>query len=71
MSEWNQQNPGMPLPSVKAIDLVGIFENTLRGRDSYMPSKNLSFVPTEEALKVAKEMKSRGLAPYNPNRMII
>lgn len=71
VADWNRQHPGQPLPTVKAIDLVGIFENTLRGRKDYLPTTNLNFVPTEESLQVAEEMVSRGLTPYNPSRMII
>jgi hypothetical protein len=72
MAAWARQRAGEPLPTVKAIDLVGIFENILRGRSSnYLPSTNLVFVPNDEAVSVAKEMKTRGLAPYNPGRMII
>jgi len=70
VAAWNRRNPGQPLPPVKAFDLVEIFEYTLRGRD-YLPTTNLNFVPIEESVEAAKEMKSRGLAPYNPNRMII
>ena len=71
VADWNRRSPGQPLPTVKVIDLVGIFENILRGRTNYLPTTKLNFVPTEESMSTAKEMKSRGLAPYNPSRMII
>lgn len=73
VSAWNRQHPGEPLPTIKAIDLVGIFEAILRGRATtgYLPTTDLVFVPNEEAVSVAKEMKARGLAPYNPGKMII
>ena len=71
LAEWNRRNLGQPLPPVKVIDLMGIFENILRGRMDYLPTTNLNFVPIEESMEAAKEMKSRGLAPYNPGQMII
>jgi len=76
VADWNRQNPGQPLPTVRTVDLVGIFENTLRGRSdssSYLPTTNLNFVPSQESVEAARELKARGggLAPYNPNRMII
>lgn len=73
VAAWNRQHPGgEPLPPVQVIDLVGVFENMLRGRaNNYLPSTNLVFVPNEETLLVARELKSKGLAPYNPDRMII
>ena len=71
-NSWSQQHPGVPLPTVQAVDLTGIFESILRGRTDYLPTTNLVFVPSQEAVQVAKEMKARGqLPPYNPNRMII
>ena len=71
LADWKRRNPGQPLPPVKVIDLIGIFENILRGRMDYLPTTNLNFVPIDESVEAAKEMKSRGLAPYNPGRMII
>lgn len=71
VADWNREHAGQALPPILALDLVGIFENTLRGRLDYLPSTNLNFVPMEESVGVAREMKGRGLAPYNPGRMII
>lgn len=71
LADWKRRNLGQSLPPVKAIDLMGIFENILRGRMEYLPTTNLNFVPIEESLEAATEMKFRGLAPYNPGRMII
>lgn len=71
VAAWNRRHPGAALPPVKAVDLVGIFENVMRDRPGYLPSTNLVFVPTEEALSAAQELKSRGLAKYNPNRMVV
>ena len=71
VADWNRAHAGQALPPILALDLVGIFENTLRGRRDYLPSTNLNFVPMEESVRVAREMKGRGLTPYNPGRMII
>lgn len=72
LQSWNQKHPGIPLPKVKALDLVAIFENTVRGRaDEYLPTGNLEFVPPQDALDVAKELKTRGLAPYSSTKMIM
>ena len=62
-ADWKRQHDGVPLSAVKAIDLVGIFENILRGRKSAVPRANLVFYPNEEAVDVAKELKSKGLTP--------
>lgn len=76
IAAWNQDHSaGTPLPSVKTLDLVGLFEGILRGRANAMPcptAQQMVFVPNAESVAVAKEMKVRGgLASYNPGKMIV
>lgn len=84
VNEWNRRYPGEPLPSssVRVIDLLGIFEAILRGRYdslSFVKSSSedgqtplpLRFMPSPDDVLVFQELKSRGLAPYDPSRMII
>jgi hypothetical protein len=77
ISDWTKRHPQSQSPVVKAIDLVGIFESLLLGRNvdgkvSTLPlSAKFVFVPNAGDVAIAKEMKSRGLAPYNPNAMIL
>jgi hypothetical protein len=71
VAEWKGQHPGAPFPTVRAVDLVGIFDAIVRDRSSVLPTANFEFVPNSETVEVAKELKNRGLAPYDPNRMII
>jgi hypothetical protein len=66
------------LPAIKAIDLVGIFESLLLGRNVkgkvsnlLLSSSKFRFVPNLENVAIAQEMKARGLSPYNPNKMIL
>jgi hypothetical protein len=80
VNEWNRLHPGEPLPSVRVIDLLSIFEAILRSRNDAIPSMSINdsgdpiplrFVPSPDEILVFQELKSRGLAPYNPSRMII
>lgn len=70
VNDWVQAYPDTSLPRIKALDMVAIFENLILGR-SDLPTSDLVFEPTSDALKAVKELKSRGLAPYNPDKMII
>lgn len=71
LSEWNHQFPGTSSPEIKVLDLVYVFEATLRGYTDKFP-RNMVFVPPEEALSAVKELKSRGtVTPYKLDEMII
>lgn len=72
INDWMAQHPaGSGTPPVKALDLVALFENLILGRSGNVPTLDLVFQPTKQALEAAKELNSRGLAPYSPNKMII
>lgn len=68
--EWNKNNPGKLPPSPKVIDLLELFQNTLRGRTDNLP-RNIYFVPLEQSVEIAKELKSKGLTPYKIDRMVV
>lgn len=77
LSDWIKSQSQPQSPVVKAIDLVGIFESLLLGRNvegkvaSMLLSSKLAFMPNTVDVAIAEEMKARGLAPYNPNKMIL
>jgi hypothetical protein len=74
LRSWREQHPGGErLPPVRALDLVSIFSNTMRGRaDAYLPTTNLEFVPSAAVLEAARELRSRGMvAPYSATKMIV
>jgi len=68
--EWNKGNPGKLPPSPKVIDLMEVFQNTLRGRTENLP-RNIYFVPLKESVEISKELKSKGLTPYTIDRMVV
>jgi hypothetical protein len=71
LAEWNRQHPEVPPPKVKVMDLVYVFEASLRGYTDKLPP-NMVFVPSEDALAAVKELKSRGpVTPYKLDEMII
>ena len=83
--DWTKQHVGdTTVPSVGAIDLVGIFESLLLGRNVASSGSNLflsstttppvqvEFVGNLENMAMAQALKKDGnLAPYNPNQMIL
>jgi hypothetical protein len=76
LRSWTDRHPGERLPPVQVLDLISIFENTMRGRANiYLPdkgAKNLEFVPSAAALAAGQELKTRGqIAPYSATKMII
>lgn len=69
--DWNKNNPGGKLPpSPKVIDLSELFQSTLRGKTQNLP-RNVYFVPIQQSVEKAKEMKAQGLAPYKIDRMVV
>jgi hypothetical protein len=52
-----------------------MFQLVLRGRVDELAvlkgGKNVVFVPNSESVKVAKELKAKGLTPYKVDRMIV
>jgi hypothetical protein len=70
-AEWNRKNEGKKPPKAKVLDLLTIFQYVLRGRAGELPIRSVVFVPSPEAVEVWDELKSRGLAPYKVDRMVI
>jgi hypothetical protein len=68
--DWNRNHAGKLPPSPKVIDLLELFQSTIRGRTENLP-KNIYFVPRQESLEKAKELNSQGLIPYKIDRMIV
>jgi hypothetical protein len=68
--DWNKNHASKLPPSPKVIDLMELFQNTLRGRTDSLP-RNIYFVPLQESLEKAKEMKSKGLMPYKIDKMVV
>lgn len=68
-ADWDRLYAGKkPIPQVKVIDLLDLFQKTMRGSSNL----NVAFVPTEETMKVAVELQSRKLtAPYKTDRMVM
>jgi len=70
LSEWRKQYPEVAPPRLKLLDLVDAFQYVLRGRGDELP-KNIVFIPSQDTVDVSNELKSRGLAPYKVDRMIV
>lgn len=68
--DWNKNHVGKLPPSPKVIDLTSLFQNTIRGKTESLP-KNIYFVPRQESLEMAKDLKSKGLTPYKIDKMIV
>lgn len=68
--EWNKSHPGTLPPSPKVIELTEVFQNTIRGRTENLP-RNVYFVPLQESLEKAKELKAQGLTPYKIDKMVV
>jgi hypothetical protein len=68
--EWKRQFPNTELPSVKVLDLVYVFEASLRGYGDRFP-QNMVFVPSETALKESQQLKKDQMVPYKLDEMII
>jgi len=69
-SDWNAVYAGKdtPLPRVKVIDLLDLFQATLRGSNE----KNVVFSPSPEALKAAAEIQSKKITPaYKNDKMVM
>jgi len=74
LQEWIKRNPEKPLPSSGVLELSTLFQYVLRKRANELPigvNKKLLFVPSAEAVEAATELKSKGLAPYKLDRMIV
>lgn len=75
LDEWNRQygSERKPPPRPKVVDLVTLFQYAIRGRGDEIPvlRNKVTFVPHPPAVETFRELKSRGLAPYMPSRMII
>jgi len=78
VADWEiQYGKDVIPPRVQAIDLITLFQYVIRGRSNDLPNaiKNNSggvvFVANEVSISKAKELKSQGLAPYKPDKMII
>jgi hypothetical protein len=77
LRSWTDRHPGERLPPVQALDLMAMFENTMRGRANiYLPNQgaiNLEFAPSAAAVAAGRELKTRGgpVAPYSATKMII
>lgn len=69
VADWNRIYGGQkPLPTIKVVDLLDIFQGAMRGSAKLNPS----FVPTEESIEVVKELQSRSLnVPYKADRMVM
>jgi len=69
LADWDRLYAGKkPLPRVKVLDLLDLFQSTMRGSSKL----NVSFVPTEETMKVAVELQQRSLtAAYKTDRMVM
>lgn len=69
VADWNRiYGEQKPLPNIKVVDLLDIFQGSMRGSAKLNPS----FVPTEESIEVVKELQSRSLnVPYKADRMVM
>ena len=68
--DWNSLYAGKdkPLPQVKVLDLLDLFESTMRGNGKI----NASFMPTQETMNVAAELQKRSLVvPYKTEKMVM
>ncbi|CAB9506856.1 expressed unknown protein [Seminavis robusta] len=69
---WLAQHPGEALPPIQAIDITYIFEAALRGYEQKIPNGgNVSFVADPEQVKIANDLRSKGLIMYKFDRMIV
>ena len=68
-ADWDRIYGGKkPLPAVKVVDLLDLFQSAMRGKARINPS----FVATEESMEVVKELQSRSLnVPYKADRMVM
>ena len=76
LKDWDSQNPGVVPPRIEVVDLVTLFQFVVRKRATEVavlknPLAKVVFVPDSQSVQVAAELKQKGLAPYDPNRMII
>jgi hypothetical protein len=73
LAEWNiQKEEGTTPPKPKALDLMVVFQYVLRGRIEELPilRNKITFVASQEAVEISKELKTRGLSPYKADRMV-
>ena len=69
VADWDRIYGGKkPLPAVKVVDLLDLFQSAMKGKARLNPS----FVATEESVDVVKELQSRSLnVPYKADRMVM
>ena len=69
VDDWNRIYGGQkPLPTIKVVDLLDVFQSAMRGSAKLNPS----FVPTEESIEVVKELQARKLnVPYKADQMVM
>ena len=69
VADWDRIYGGKkPLPAVKVVDLLDLFQSAMKGKARLNPS----FVASEESVDVVKELQSRSLnVPYKADRMVM
>ena len=69
VADWNRiYGEQKPLPTIKVVDLLDVFQSAMRGSAKLNPS----FVPTEESIEVVKELQARKLnVPYKADQMVM
>ena len=65
VADWNRRSPGQPLP-VKVIDLVGIFENILRGPHQLFADDQVKFRAHRRIDEYCKGNEIQGIGTVQP-----
>jgi hypothetical protein len=74
LAEWNtQKGEGTTPPKPKALDLMALFQNVLRGQIDELPilHNKIVFVPSQEEVEISNDLKKRGLVPYKADRIVV
>jgi hypothetical protein len=73
LAEWKtQKGEGATPPKPKVLDLIAAFQYVLRKRVEELPilRNKIVFVPSQEAVEISNELKTRGLVPYKADRIV-
>jgi hypothetical protein len=74
LAEWKtQKGEGATPPKPKVLDLIAAFQYVLRKRVEELPilRNKIVFVPSQEAVEISNELKTRGLVPYKADRIVV